>query len=105
MNSNLELDTDFHNLRAWNLEICARPLRVMVHERKQAFAPSRHARPPAGRNDCLVTGVVDHPREIALRDLPARRRDFKPFRNVGLLHEAEAQLDARDAVGDRSNYY
>ena len=49
-NSNLELDTNFHDLRARNFEIGAGPLRVMVHERKQHFAPSRHVRPPAGRD-------------------------------------------------------
>src|SRR4051794_39721183 len=97
-NSDLELDTNFHDLRARNVEIGAGPLRVVVHERKQHFAPSRHARPPAGRDYRFVAGVVDHPREIALRDLPTQGSDFKPFGNVGLLHEAKAQLDACDVV-------
>jgi hypothetical protein len=37
--SDLELDADFHDLRAWNLEICARPLGVVMHKREQLFAP------------------------------------------------------------------
>ena len=40
-NSNLEFGADFHDLRAWNLEICAGPLGVMVHECEQLLAPSR----------------------------------------------------------------
>jgi hypothetical protein len=99
--SDLELDADFHDLSAWNLEICARPLGVVVHEREQLFPPARHARPTAFSNDRLMTGVVDHSTEIALRNLPARHRDIESVGNVGLLHEAEAQLDASDTVGDR----
>jgi hypothetical protein len=29
---NLKLDSYFHNLRAWNFEICTRPLSVVMHE-------------------------------------------------------------------------
>ena len=38
---------DFHDLRARNLEICAGPLGIVVHECKQLLAPSRQARPSA----------------------------------------------------------
>jgi hypothetical protein len=51
-----------------------------------------------------VTSVIDHPRKIAFGDLPSRHRDFKTLGNVGLFHEAEAQLDACDAIGDRSDH-
>ena len=30
--SYLKLDSYFHNLRAWNFEICTRPLSVVMHE-------------------------------------------------------------------------
>ena len=76
--SDLELDADFHDLSAWNLEIRARPLGVVVHERERFFAPARHARPPAHRNDRLVTGIVGHATEVALRNLPACHRDIEP---------------------------
>jgi hypothetical protein len=41
--SNLELDANLHNLRTRYLEIGARALRVMVHEREQFLAPSCQA--------------------------------------------------------------
>jgi len=41
--SNLEFDANFHDLRAGNLEIRARALRVMMHEREQLLAPSYQA--------------------------------------------------------------
>jgi hypothetical protein len=52
-----------------------------------------------------VTGIVDHPRKITFRNLTARHRSFKSLGNVGPLHEAEAQLDARDAVSNRRNHH
>jgi hypothetical protein len=72
---------------------------------KRGLSPSRQAWPPARRDDRLVTRVVDHPREIAFRDLTVRHRDFKSLGNVGLLHEAKAQLDARDALSNRRSHH
>ena len=60
-----EFHADFHDLRARNLEICAGPLGIVVHECKQLLAPSRQARSSARRDDRLVTRVLDHPRKIA----------------------------------------
>src|SRR6202035_2909789 len=54
-NSNLEFDTDFHDLRVRDLEIGAGPLGVVMHERKQRLAPSNHPFAPPRRDDRLVT--------------------------------------------------
>ena len=47
--------------------------------------------------------VLYYSRGIEFCDLPARHRDFKPFGNVGLLHKAEAQLNASYTRGNRSD--
>jgi hypothetical protein len=51
-NSNLELDADFHYLRARNLEICAWPLGVMMHERE--YSSSRQRAKPERRPDGMI---------------------------------------------------
>src|SRR6476660_4476865 len=70
--SHLEFDADFHYLHAGNLEIGARPLRVVMHEGEQLLAPARHAGPASGSDDRLVPGVVRHVARVALSDLAAR---------------------------------
>ena len=65
--------------------------------------PADQTRTPARWDNGLVAGIIYHPRGIEFCDLPARRREFKPFGYVGLLHEAEAQLDACYTRGDRSD--
>src|SRR6516165_12307435 len=90
--SNLELDTDFHDPGAWDFEIHARPLSVMMHEGENLLAPSCHASTTSGRNNCLVAGVVGRSPQVAAFDLVPGNREVKAFRHIRLLHEAEAQL-------------
>src|SRR5262249_51060234 len=86
--SHLEFDANLHHLSAGNLEIGARPLRVVMHEGKQLLTPACHAGPDPGRDDGLVPGVVRHLVRVALGDLAARHCARQPLWHVRLLHEA-----------------
>ena len=55
-NSNLELDPDFHDLRARDLEIGAGPLGVVVHEGEDRLAPARE--PGRGPDGMIVSWLV-----------------------------------------------
>src|SRR6516164_10080879 len=77
--SHFEFNADFHHLRAGNLEIGARSLRVVMHEGEQLLAPARHAGPVPGSDDRLVSGVVRHLARVALGDLAARHCELKPL--------------------------
>src|SRR5436305_8681618 len=90
--SHLEFDADFHHLRAGNLEIGARPLRVVMHEGEQLLAPARHAGPASGSDDRLVPSVVRHVARVALSDLAARHCELEPLGHIRLLHKPEPQL-------------
>ena len=99
--SDLELDADLHHLGARQLEIGVGALGVAVHEGEDRLAPARHPGTLAERQDRLVAGEVDRSAEIEPRNLPARHCLFETLRNVGLLHEAEAQFGPREPVADQ----
>jgi hypothetical protein len=65
LGSNFKLKTNFHHLRAGNIEIGTGPLGIVMHDGKNAFSPSSHASLPVGRNDSLVSGVIGDLRELA----------------------------------------
>jgi hypothetical protein len=56
----LKLNSDLHDLGAWNIEVGARLLCIVMHERKNGFAPRRHCGPPARGNNGLVTGKISY---------------------------------------------
>src|SRR5271166_6744415 len=49
--SDLEFDANFQDLRARNLEVCPRPLRVVMHEGEDRLAPTREPGSPSGGDD------------------------------------------------------
>src|SRR5215469_4376959 len=72
--SDFEFEADLHDLRAWDLEIGARPLGIMMHECEELFAPTRHARSPAGSYNRLMARVVGHALEVAAFDFSVGRQ-------------------------------
>jgi len=43
LDSDFEFEADLHDLHAWNLEIGARSLGIVMHECEKLFTPARHA--------------------------------------------------------------
>src|SRR5258708_218174 len=68
LDSNFELKTDLHHLHAWNVEIGTRPLGIVMHEGKNAFAPSSHASLPVDRHARIRAGPRERRKYLSVSE-------------------------------------